>query len=183
MELGFLLDVTRASFTPEFFPVVLRTIKDIYSSFVINQQKTRVGVVLFNGSPTTAIMLNQYQTIDQIDSAVDAVTQSSSNEPGSLGEGITYTSETLFKPNSRIRTPCVLVIITGSKSRDNTLQASQNAMHANITIFVIGVGSSVDKADLTEVASPYPENHLILANYSPRDTAGENAASKIKKGT
>ena len=183
MELGFLVDTSLASFSPMFFPKVLQTIKTIYGSFVINQQKTRVGVVLYNGGTSTFITLNQFGMIDQIDDAVGTITQSSSNVPGNLGEALSYTYSNLFKPNTRIQTPAILVVITGEKSRDSVTQAALQAQHGNVTIFVIGAGSNVDRAELMEVASPYPENHLIMGAYSVRDSSGENLASRIKKGT
>lgn len=182
MELGFLIDISLASFSPLFFPKVLQTIKTVYSSFIINQQKTRVGIVVYNGGPQTVISFNQYHTIDQIDDAVATVAQSSSSVPGNIGEALSYTYNNLFKPNTRIQTPAVLVVLTGTKSGDSVTQAALQAQQGNVTIFVVGAGSDVDRTELTEVASPYPENHLIVAAYSVRGTSGENLASRIKKG-
>ena len=65
MELGFLLDISFNSFASPFFPKVLKIIKVIYGSFVVNQQKTRVSIVVYNGGPSTVISLDQYQTIDR----------------------------------------------------------------------------------------------------------------------
>jgi hypothetical protein len=181
MELGFLVDVISDGFTPDFFPKVLRSIKLIYGAFVVNQEKTRVGVVTYNGSPSTAITFNQYNTIDEINSAVDSIGQSSVKGPGLLGQGITFTTNSLFKGNTRTQTPKILVIITSSKSRDDVIKPSSEAKQANTTIFVIGVGSSVDKAELSSVASPVALDHLILAGYSSKDSAGENTVFRIKK--
>lgn len=183
MELGFLLDISLGSFSPFFFPKVLQTVKVIYSTFIVKQQKTRVGVVLYNGGTSTAISFNQHHTINQIDDAVAAISQSSSNQPGNLGEALTYTYNNLFKPNTRIQTPAILVVVTGSMSRDSVTQAAHQVKQGNVTVFVIGAGSDVDSAELTAVASPYPENHLALVAYSVRDSSGENLASRIKKGT
>lgn len=182
MELGFLVDVTSDSFTADFFPNVLRSIKMIYSAFIVNQDKTRVGVVTYNGSPSTAIALNQYNTIDDVNAAVDGIKQSTVKGPGSLGQGITYTTNSFFKGNTRIQTPKILVIITSSKSRDDVGNPATEAKKFNTTIFVIGVGSSVDKAELNSVASPVAVDHVIFADYSSKDSAAENGAFRIKKG-
>ena len=182
MELGFLLDITQGSFTTENFDNVLNSIKALYNSFVIGPSMTRVGVVTYEDIPKVAIPLARYKSQAELDPAVDQISLGSSPGPGSLGEGLLITRTELFKGNTRPETPKILVVITGAEAGDDVELPSVELRDMNTTVFVIGVGDGIDKTQLGVVASPPSSEHVIEADITHRETAGENTASRIKGG-
>ena len=181
MELGFLLDVNSNNFRPGQFDNVLNSVKSIYAPFTIGKDKTRIGVVTYSEHPRTAISLDQYASRQSLDTAVDNTLMSPLSSPSLLGQGLAAVKQ-LFYGKPRPKTPKILVVITGGKSGDDVIKPSAALKALNMTIFCIGVGQNIDRNELETVASTPASDHVIMAAISHRETAGENLASRIKKG-
>ena len=54
MDLGFLLDVSLKNLRHDQFQNILNSVKSIYASFKIGEDKTRVGVVTYSTRPRIA---------------------------------------------------------------------------------------------------------------------------------
>lgn len=181
MELAFLVDVNSNNFRPDQFDNVLYSVKSTYAAFMIGQDKTRIGVVTYSERPRTAVLLDQYTSRQSLDTAVDQTLMSPLTSVSLLGQGLAAVTQ-LFYDKSRPETPKILVVVTGGKSRDDVINPSAALKALNTTIFCIGVGQNIDRSELETVASTPMSNHVIMAAISHRETAGENLASRIKKG-
>ena len=180
MDLGFLLDTNSGNFRPDHYVNVLNSVKSTYASFVISKDKTRVGIVTYGSRTRVAISLDQYKTRQPLDTAVDQILIS----PGSnvLGQGLAAAKMQLFQGNNRPKTPKVLVVFTGGKSTDDVTRPSADLKELNTTIFCVGVGNNVDRKQLNIIATSPSTDHVMVASISHRETAGENLASRIKRG-
>lgn len=181
MELGFLLDVNSNNFRPDQFTNVLNFVKSTYAAFAIGNDKTRIGIVNYSESPRTAVSLDQYTSRQSLDTAVDQTLMSPLSSPSLLGQGLAAAKQ-LFYGKRRPETPKILVVITGGKSRDDVIKPSAALKVLNTTIFCVGVGQNIDRNELKTVATTLTSDHVIMAAISHRETAGENLASRIKKG-
>ena len=181
MELAFLLDVNSNNFRPDQFDNVLNSVKSTYAAFMIGKDKTRIGVVTYSERPRTAVSLDQYTSRQSLDTAVDQTLMSPLTSLSLLGQGLNVVKQ-LFHGKSRPETPKILVVIAGGKSRDDVIKPSAALKVLNTTIFCIGVGQNIDRSELETVASTPTNGHVIMATISHRETAGENLASRIKKG-
>ena len=182
MELAFLLDVSSNNFRPDQFENVLNSIKSTYAAFIIGKDETRVGIVTYSQRPRTVVSLDQYTSRQSLDTAVDQTLMSPLTSPSLLGQGLAAVKQ-LFYGKSRSETPKILVVITGGKSVDEVLEPSAALKVLNTTIFCVGVGQNIDRTELETVASTPTGNHVIVAAISHQETAGENLASRIKKGS
>lgn len=181
MELAFLLDVNSNNFRPDQFDNVLNSVKSTYEAFIIGKDKTRIGIVTYSERPRTAVSLDQYTSRQSLDTAVDQTLMSPLTSPSLLGQGLAAVKR-LFNGKSRPETPKILVVITGGKSRDEVIKPSAALKILNTTMFCVGVGQNIDRTELETVASTPASDHVIMAAISHRETAGENLASRIKKG-
>ena len=182
MELAFLLDANSNNFRPDQFDNVLNSVKSTYGAFIIGKDKTRIGVVTYSERPRTAVSLDQYTSRQSLDTVVDQTLMSPlSTNPNLLGQGLAAIKQ-LFHAKSRPETPKLLVVITGGKSRDDVIKPTAALKALNTTIFCVGVGQNVDRNELETVATTPTRDHVIMAAISHRETAGENLASRIKKG-
>ena len=181
MDLAFLLDVNSNSLRPDQFNNVLNSVKSTYAAFVIGKNKTRVGVVTYSERPRTVVSLDQYTSRQSLDTAVDQTFMSPLTSPSLLGQGLAAVKQ-LFYGRSRPETPKILVVITGGKSGDHVSKPSAALKVLNTTIFCVGIGQNIDRTELETVASTRASDHVIMAAISHRETAGENLASRIKKG-
>ena len=180
MELGFLLDVNSDNFKPDQFSNVLNSLKSTYAPFVIGKDKTRIGIVTYGGRPRTVASLDQYTSRKSLDTATDQII--TSPDPSVLGQGLTAVKRQMFQGKTRSETPKILVLVTGGKSMDDVVKPSAELKELNTTIFCVGVGNNVDRKQLDIVATSPVTEHVIIASISHRETAGENLASRIKKG-
>ena len=180
MELGFLLDVDSNNVRPDQFQNVLNSVKSTYATFVIRKDKTRVGIVTYSGRPTISVLLDQYTSKQSLDTSVGQLLMSPG--PSVLGQGLTAVKKELFEGKTRPETPKVLVVVTAGKSIDDVIKPSAELKRLNTTVFCVGVGNNVDRKQLDIVASSPAMDHVILGSISHRETAGENMASRIKKG-
>ena len=180
MDLGFLLDTNSGNFRPDHYVNVLNSVKSTYAPFVISKDKTRVGIVTYGSRTRVAISLDQYTTRQSLDTAVDQILIS----PGSnvLGQGLVAAKMQLFQGNNRPKTPKVLIVFAGGKSIDDVARPSAELKELNTTIFCVGVGDNVDRKQLNSIATSPSTNHVMAASISHRETAGENLASRIKRG-
>ena len=181
MELAFLLDVNSKNFRSDQFDNVLNSVKSTYAAFIIGKDNTRIGIVTFSELPRTAVSLDQYTSRQSLDIVVDQTLMSPLTSPSLLGQGLAAVKR-LFYGKSRPETPKILVVITGGKSRDEVIKPSAALKLLNTTIFCVGVGQNIDRTELENVASTPTSGHVIMAAISHRETAGQNLASRIKKG-
>lgn len=180
MDLGFLLDTNSGNFRPDHYVNVLNSVKSTYAPFVISKGKTRVGIVTYSGHTRVAISLDQYTTRQSLDTAVGQILISPG--PNGLGQGLAAAKMQLFQANNRPKTPKVLVLFTGGKSTDDVARPSAELKELNTTIFCVGVGNNVDRNQLNIIATSPSTDHVMIASISHRETAGENLASRIKRG-
>lgn len=182
MDLGFLLDVNSNNFRRDQFVNVLNSIKSTYASFVIGNDKTRIGVVAYDEHTHTMISMGQYSSQQPLDNALDEMLMSSTSGASLLGQGLASVNSLLFYGKPRPDAPKILVVISGGKSKDDVLKPSIELKRLNMTIFSVGVGQNIDRSELETIATKPTTNHVIIAAISHRETAGGNLVSRIKKG-
>ncbi|XP_078589338.1 sushi, von Willebrand factor type A, EGF and pentraxin domain-containing protein 1-like [Branchiostoma floridae x Branchiostoma japonicum] len=140
--------------------------RDTIDMLINSDGATRIGLVQYNDNQQTAFNLNQHQTKADVLAAVDNI--------GHLGGG-TYTGRAIHyarqvafgNSGNRPNRPDALIVMTDGVSYDPVIYASQAARHQGITVFAIGMGDSVDRDTLMEIAG-HPEYVLQVSDPGSR---------------
>ena len=149
--------------------------KGICRSLSIANQRTRVGLLTFGNDATTEFHLNTYTTLAGILAAIDRIQWKDQN---------TYThhalrvmrEEMFTKQNgSRDGVPHIAIVMTDGMSSPEiakyTAPEAKKAREANITIFVIGVGTEVSMSELKDIASSPPDQYIFrVENFGVLNT-------------
>ena len=117
---------------------------------------TRVGVVLYAASVTTASYFNF--TRNQTHQALGSLQYL---PPGlQLGQSLNYTGDAFFN-SSRSNAHRILVVFTGGTSNDAVNVASNLLREMNVTIIVVALGGWYDVTQVNSIAS-YPHSSTTL---------------------
>ncbi|XP_078668410.1 CUB and sushi domain-containing protein 3-like [Branchiostoma floridae x Branchiostoma belcheri] len=128
---------------------------------------THIGLVQYNENQQTAFNLNQYQTKADILSAVDNINYLGGGTY--TGRAIHFARQVSFGADSgnRANRPDALVVLTDGVSFDPVAYAAQSARHQGITVFAIGMGTTVDRDTLDQIAGN-PQNVLQVSDPGSR---------------
>ncbi|XP_060073910.1 collagen alpha-3(VI) chain-like [Ylistrum balloti] len=130
-------------------------IASIVEKYNIGPDGVQIGMISYSDDAHTDFSLNSYTSQDEIISAINKVKYLT---------GVTYTDKAIEKmtqeaftsgAGARSGVPKVGIVITDGVSRDQvrTQEMARNAKAQGITLFAIGVGSSIDLDELQGIAS------------------------------
>ena len=182
MELAFVLDVSSGTISPTHFRNIINSLKTVYKAFVIGPNKTRIGIIIYDKTSHVVIELFQGTSQVALRQKIDGIAQSLIQGPGALGEALISVKNYLFAGKTRPETPKLLVVVTGWRPKDDVSGPSQDLKDTNTTIFTVGVGERADKETLSNIATSTPQEHVLTTDISSHDSAGENLASRIRRG-
>ncbi|CAH1791715.1 unnamed protein product [Owenia fusiformis] len=164
-DIVFMLDSSSSIWGPD-FRKQLTFVQEMIDTLDIGKDATRVGVMTFSTDPYEYFGLEKYHNADDIKDAISSIQQKSGGT--NTGKAISHMRENMFN-HARPGITKIGVIITDGQSRNPewTLRQSAKAKHENIHIFAIGVGHSIDRKELEEIASE-PKEQFVFAvdNYS-----------------
>ena len=127
-----------------------------YTLNYLPNPNTRVGVVLYAASVTTASYFNF--TRNQTHQALGSLPYL---PPGLLiGNSLNYTRDAFFN-SSRSNAHRILVVFTGGTSNDAVSVASNLLREMNVTIIVVALGHWYDDTQVNSIAS-YPHSSTTL---------------------
>ncbi|XP_069134272.1 collagen alpha-3(VI) chain-like [Argopecten irradians] len=144
-------------------------ISSIVEKYNIGPEGVQIGMISYSDDAHTDFSLNTYSTEAEIMTAIENVRYLT---------GVTYTDKAIemmttqgFTSGSGARdgVPKVGIVITDGVSRDQarTQEMARNAKAQGITLFAIGVGSSIDLAELQGIASdPAPYFTFMVDDFA-----------------
>lgn len=152
-DILFLLDAS-GSITRTNFDKQLNFVRDFAKQYIIGPNNIQVGVATFSTSVQEQIRLNQYSSAPALLAAISAVSQD-----GGLtytDEGLQFARTTAFTHGGRPNASKIVVVLTDGRSYSSSSTISEANKLKNMPgmkVISIGIGSSVDKTELLNIAS------------------------------
>ena len=183
MDIIFLLDTSSCVADKEFTKV-----KKFLSTFVenltaIGPQDNQVGVITFADDAQVAFRLGQYNTLNELNSSIDAL--SLSKGTANFAEGLCHLREGFKKENgarpvSKEVVRAAIIISTGNVGKSNTKQCRvedttyieeaemlRNPEH-EIDVYVIGIPDDINHKVLNAIASEPTCKNVTDINFFQR---------------
>ncbi|KAL4238702.1 hypothetical protein ACF0H5_003409 [Mactra antiquata] len=127
----------------------------VANDFNIGPRDVQIGVITYAYSPNLEFYLNRYSTKSSLLSAIQRIPYTSGNTRTDLA--IKYVADQMFlnahgdRPDAN---DYVIILTDGASTQPNdTLREAQNLKQQGATVLSIGIGSSVNKAELNGIAS------------------------------
>ena len=137
------------------FQITLDAIATLSAQYQIGPQAVQVGVIVYSGSPSPRIELNQYSTASALMSAIQSISYPSGST--STGAAITYAHTNGFASSFGARpqgtgVARVLIVATDGQSGDDVKLPSDAARMDGINIFSLGIGQGANPVELLDIA-------------------------------
>lgn len=129
------------------------------SSFIISPTETHIGIVQFASSSRLELSLSSNQT-----TTINILKSLKQMTGGTYLDLGINTAQSDISNKGRIDSPHVMVILTDGDSSGDPIGAATKAKKAGTEIFCVGIGSSINQAQLNAIASPPISTHVFLAN-------------------
>ncbi|KFQ19347.1 von Willebrand factor A domain-containing protein 2, partial [Merops nubicus] len=166
VDLLFLMD-SSAGVTLEGFLRYKAFLKRFLQAVMGQDSSVNVGVAQYDDSVRIPIGVGQHKDVFSLTKSIDALNFSGG---GALtGKALQYVAQHGFRStpvfaDAQDNLPHVVVLLTDSKSQDPVAEAAKYARDQDL--FLIGVGSSFMRAELTKVAGS-PKQTIVYSN--PQD--------------
>ncbi|KAK3740322.1 hypothetical protein QZH41_008775, partial [Actinostola sp. cb2023] len=175
VDLGFLIDnFTSSNGGESKFKQVIHFVIGMVEKFNISKHDTRVGVALTSDAGFEQLgfgfdsYVDKKSTIDQIKAI---------KYPGATkslrittGDGLMFVKSDIFNKGCRDGIPRILVVLIGTKSKDNVKQNSQILRDLGVTIYAVGVGLDNADTELKEMATDPDKDHVFTPKFSDLGT-------------
>ncbi|XP_052788956.1 uncharacterized protein LOC128223687 [Mya arenaria] len=154
VDLVFVVD-TSSSLTANDFTRSIRFLSEVVDGFEISPYNTQVGLVTYSSTARVEFHLNQHTNNVSLHNAINGV----HNVPGATqtDKAIDKAITEVFSSGNGARPGAVkvMVVITDGNSDDdlNTLDAANKAHAAGVVTFSVGVGTSIGKTELDNIAT------------------------------
>ncbi|NXF93472.1 VWA2 protein, partial [Eubucco bourcierii] len=166
VDLLFLID-SSAGVTLEGFLRYKAFLKRFLQAVMGQDSPVNVGVAQYSNSVRMAIEVGQHKDVFSLTKSIDALNFSGG---GTLtGRALQYITQHGFRSSSAFaeeqdNLPRVVVLLTDSKSQDSVAEVAKHARDQDL--FLIGVGSSFMRAELTKVTGS-PKQTIVYSD--PQD--------------
>ncbi|XP_067667687.1 collagen alpha-3(VI) chain-like [Haliotis asinina] len=164
-DIYFILDVSASLYIKHFNEKVIPFVYDAVKDFDISPTHTRVGLVTFADNVTSVFGLDTYKTKDELQKAISA---NNIVYTGGLytntADAIAHVREVGFARNvARKGVTKMAVVVTDGMSFDPLLTAKEAKLtkDSGIFMFAIGVGPSINPAEMKVIAS-HPEEQFVF---------------------
>uniref|UniRef100_A0A1X7UZ52 VWFA domain-containing protein n=1 Tax=Amphimedon queenslandica TaxID=400682 RepID=A0A1X7UZ52_AMPQE len=148
------------------FETMKNFVANMLSSFTIEQNGTRVGVIRYASSPSNVIPLGSINTYSQLATAIRGIsyTQGGTNTAAALN--LLTTAFATARVSEGI--PRVAAVFTdgNSNSYSATVQAAQAIHDAGIHVYSFGIGSGISNAELVAIASNGQQDVFTISGFS-----------------
>lgn len=161
-DVFFVLD-SSGSISLQDFRKELQFTEDVAAMFDIGPSATRVGVISFSKTVRTQFDLGQYDNRRDMLSKIANVTYEGLGT--NTAEALSYLHVKGMTPEQlRPGLPHIAIVLTDGQSQDSqaTLRQAEIVHRTGITVFVIGIGSQVDRHELSAIASQPTESYMFM---------------------
>ncbi|XP_053215123.1 collagen alpha-6(VI) chain-like [Podarcis raffonei] len=178
-DLVFLIDGS-ASISPRNFSTMKTFMKEIVDSFIITQDKVRIGVAQYSKNPRKEFYLNEFDTDVAIKGKIDNITQLKASTY--TGKGLRFV-KSFFEPiNGGRKNKDVLqslIVITDGKSNDSVDEAAAALRNDGIHIFAIGIGTT-NSFELVRIAGD-ARRVFVVQNFEVLQTIERKIVKEVCK--
>ncbi|WAR03535.1 COCA1-like protein [Mya arenaria] len=178
-DVYFLLD-SSGSISPGDFRKELRFTNDVTEMFDTDSGAVRVGVLSFSQTVTPHIGLGEYA--DRSDLLTRIASVPYEGRGTNTAEALAFLCDKgMSLEQTRPDVPRVAIVLTDGMSQNMTatLQNAALVHRSAITVFVIGIGSQVDRKELEAIGSSPTVSHVFMIdNFDALDHIKENLASQ-----
>ncbi|GAB1606676.1 uncharacterized protein LOC115210527 [Argonauta hians] len=161
-DIVFVLD-SSASVGYKNFHKILAFVEKLVDKFEIGPKHMQIGALSFNSRPHLEFHLNKFHSKQDIKKAISTIRYTIGNT--FTDQAINFMHYHMFTHANGARTnvPKIGVIITDGESTlpDDTKLEAANARKSNITLISIGIGSSISRKELNEIASDPDNEHVF----------------------
>ncbi|KAK1172363.1 collagen alpha-6(VI) chain-like [Acipenser oxyrinchus oxyrinchus] len=159
----------------ENFKRVREFLYTLVNTLDVGEDKVRIGLIQYSGTPRTEFALNTYQTKQDNLQYMKTLPYKGGGTQTGLGLDFMLKNHFTEAAGSRARegVPQVAVIITDGKSQDNVKEAADAVKGSGITLYAIGI-KDADLAELSEIASD-PDDQFV---YNVADFAALTGISQ-----
>ncbi|XP_046580211.1 cartilage matrix protein-like [Haliotis rubra] len=157
-DVYFILDSSGSIEKDDFSHTMLDFVRNVTGLFDIGSgdSQTRVGIVTFSDDVTQIFPLSAYTSRNELLNAISPENIPHKAQGTNTGDALRFVVEQGFSPKvARPGVAHVAIVITDGQSKDTeaTTAAAEAAHRAGIYVFAIGVGESVDKQELSDIAN------------------------------
>lgn len=147
----------------EDFEKVQQWVANLVDTFEVGPDHTRVGVVHYSDTPTTAFELGHFDSREAVKAAARSLAYHGGHT--NTGDALRYITRHSFSPLAGGRPgnrafKQVAILLTDGRSQDLVLEAAAAAHRAGIRIFAVGVGAAL-REELEEIASEPTSAHVF----------------------
>ena len=150
VDLAFMLDTSSSIGGEANFQLCIKFIKSVYASFTISSTAYRIGLVLFGASASVSFDFSKYSSASELDSAIGSMKLVGG--ACAAGQALSTCQSQLFAQSRKEASKILLVMMAG-KSTDDVSGVAGALKSSDVNIFCLGMGSSIDKTQLTAMAS------------------------------
>ncbi|CAH1241297.1 COL6A3 [Branchiostoma lanceolatum] len=171
-DLVFLLDGS-GSIGTDNFQLVKAFTKEVIRNFAVSPTETRVGLLQYSDTTDNEFFLNQFDTRDELNTAVDNVVYKTGGT--FTGFAVEFTRQIAFRTSAGTRDnyPDILLVVTDGNSQDSVTSAVASAIDQGILIYAVGVGNNVDFATLLELTGGVNSRVLQVSDFTGLATAAQ----------
>ena len=162
------------------FRKCLEFVKEVLRSFPVSIDGVHAGLITYGEK--SRLNFNFDTVLDQptIETTIDSVSY-----PGTeshTGNALDTAMAKLFPHSGRQNVPHVLVVITGSNSRDEVESSAEELRASGVRIFCVGVGGRYDHSQLETMASSPSDSYVITTEFDALRNAVPLLVSQISAG-
>ncbi|KAK2188838.1 hypothetical protein NP493_122g05011 [Ridgeia piscesae] len=162
VDLAFLID-SSAAVGRKNWQKMIKFVKILSSKLTVSPDRARVAVVSFSTEATLHFKLDSHVTLKSMEAAIDRIRWE--GRWTNTADALRVTKDEVFKTEhgDRSNAPNVAVLISNGRSNLylwDTVPVAKSLRKAGINIFVIGIGSQIDKTEMKGIAGS--RDHLKL---------------------
>uniref|UniRef100_A0A803SW48 VWFA domain-containing protein n=1 Tax=Anolis carolinensis TaxID=28377 RepID=A0A803SW48_ANOCA len=176
-DLVFLIDGS-GSISARNFSAMKAFMKEVVDSFIIAQDKVRIGVVQFSKDPQKEFYLNEFYTDIAIKGKIDEIVQLKTTT--FTGKGLRFVRSFFEPENGGRKNKGVLqslIVITDGKSNDSVDEAAIVLRKDGIQVFAIGIATP-NSFELLHIAGD-PRRVFVVENFEGLQNIERKIVSEI----
>ncbi|CAB4043857.1 Hypothetical predicted protein, partial [Paramuricea clavata] len=155
--------------------------KQIMHSFIVSTQATRVGFVQISDSGYVDFNLDQYNEMQALDNAIDAVALKAGNRRY-IGRSVMTAYTSVFQITGRRGlVPRVAIVITTGKSSDDVRSVGQSLRQQKVSVIVVSIGGQPGKKKQGKQLATSPKHSFVRGDVSKLPTVVINVVDTINR--
>ncbi|KAI8482457.1 biological adhesion, partial [Branchiostoma belcheri] len=177
MDLVLVLDDS-GSVGADNFNTLKEFVKRLTTQFDFGQGAIRLGILQYSTAVTTVVSLNSYDTLEDINTAVDDMIYKGGGTNTHLVLYELVNNAFSVQNGGRPTASKVAVVITDGMSTQPITRAVQDVKAAGIIVYTMGVGTGTDQSELQQIASS-PDRVFGASNYDSLLTMTGSLANRF----